>query len=517
MGVVLPAAIVGVALILPLVYLLVRALSAGPELGDLLFNLRTVEILLRSLSLTAAVTVVAVLLGVPLAWLTVRSNVPGRRGWLVLTTLPLALPTYVSGLAYILALGPKGALQGLLAPLGVERLPDLYGFPGALLILSFHTFPYVMLTVRAALHRLDPAIEEAARNLGHGDWATFRAVVLPQLRPAIASGALLAALYTLGDFGAVSLMNYQTFTWAIFIQYESAFDRSSAAALSLVLISVAAAILFSEHALRKQSAYYRSTPGAAHHGSPVQLKGRTWLALLFCGVVTFCAVVLPVATLTAWAILGALNGQALHLFFNAALTSFYVAAVAAVLTVIAALPVAILTVRYPGRLAALLEKATYIGFSLPRMALALGLVFFGANYVRPLYQTMALLFLAYVILFLPTALGGLAASLRQVTPHLEEAARSLGHRPVQVLFRVTLPMVLPGVIAGAALVFLLTIEELPATLLLRPPGIDTLATSIWSAASEAMFAQAAVSSLFLVLVSSCSIAIIFWREGRAST
>jgi iron(III) transport system permease protein len=127
---------------------------------------------------------------------------------------------------------------------------------------------------------------------------------------------------------------------------------------------------------------------------------------------------------------------------------------------------------------------------------------------------MLLLFLAYAILFLPTALGALAASLRQVTPHLEEAARSLGYRPVQVFLKVTLPIVLPGVIAGAALVFLLTMEELPATLLLRPPGVETLATSIWANASEALFIQASATSLLLAAVSSLSVGLMFWREGR---
>ncbi len=512
LGIAVSASVVGAVAILPLVYLALRAFSAGPQLADLLLNPRALEILIRSLGLTAAVAVVAVLLGVPLAWLTVRTDLPFRRGWLVLAVLPLVIPTYVSGLAYILALGPKGALQGMLAPFGVDRLPDLYGFPGALLILGFHTYPYVTLTVRAALQRIDPSLEEAARSLGRGGWETFRYVLAPQLRPSITSGALLAALYALGDFGAVSLMNYQTFTWAIYLQYQSAFDRSAAAALSLVLAVIAGGILFADIATRKRVAYYRANPGVSRKAQVVRLGRGMWLPLAFCGLVTLLAVLLPLAILTGWAVQGILHGQSVPLFFDAALTSVYVAAVAAGLTIVAALPVAILAVRYPGRLTSLLEGATYVGYALPRIALALGLVFFGANYVQPMYQTMALLFLAYVIILLPTALGGLTTSLRQVTPHLEEAARSLGRRPVEVFLRITLPIILPGVLAGAALVFLLTMEELPATLLLRPPGVETLATSIWSAASEALFTQAAMASLFLVLVSSFSIALLFRRQ-----
>jgi iron(III) transport system permease protein len=517
LGIALPAGIVSVFVILPLVYLLLRAANAGPQVADLASS-RTIEILLRSIWLTIAVSLVAMGLGVPLAWLTVRSNLPFRRGWLVLATLPLVIPTYVSGLAYILALGPRGALQGLLAPFGVERLPDLYGFPGALLILGFHTYPYVMLTVRAALERLDPSLEEASRSLGHGSWDTFRHIVLPQLRPSIAAGTLLAGLYALGDFGAVSLMNYQAFTWAIYLQYQSAFNRNAAALLSLVLVGIAMGVVMAETFTRKRAAYFRANPGAARRAGLVQLgEVQKAVSLLFCGLVVALAVALPLAILAVWAIQGLLHGQGGPLFMRAAMNSLAVAAVAAVLTTVAALPIAILAVRYPGRLASSFENVAYVGYALPRIAVALGLVFFGANYFLPLYQTTTLLLLAYVIVFLPTALAGLTTSLRQVTPHLEEAARSLGRGRMEVFLRVTLPIILPGVLAGVALVFLLTMEELPATLLLRPPGMETLATAVWSTASEALFTQASISSLFLVAVSSLSLALMFRQRDGAVT
>ncbi len=513
-GLTLPAAVVGIVLALPVIYLLLRALNAGPELLDFLFSIRILAIFLRSLALTMAVTALAVLIGVPLAWLTTRTDIPFRRFWLIAATLPLVIPTYVSGLAFITAFGPKGLVQGLLAPLGVERLPDFYGFPGALLVLTLHTYPYVMLTVRVALQRLDPSMEEAARNLGRSKRETFWQVLLPQLRPGIMSGALLAALYSLGDFGAVSLMNYEAFTWAIYVQYQSAFDRSLAAGLSLVLVAVTAFVLLGEAMTRRNVQYYRSDPGTSRERKVDRLGPWKAPSLIFSSVLLLIALVLPLGVLITWAARGIAAGQSLNLFMNAAFTSVSIAAMAAVCTVLAALPIAILAVRYPGPLTRLLESATYIGFALPRIALALGLVFFGANYMQPLYQTLFLLLLAYAILFLPTALGGIGTSLRQVTPHLEEAARSLGMPPWLVFFKVTLPIVLPGVIAGAALVFLLTMEELPATLLLRPPGVETLATSIWSAASEALFAQAAVPSLFLVVASSVSVALLFRQEGR---
>lgn len=511
----LSAAAVALLAALPLLYLVLRSLDAGAAALDLLASPRTLDILFRSLALTAAVAAVAVMLGLPLAWLTTRTDLPLRRLWLTLTVLPLVVPTYVGGLVVILALGPRGMLQQALAPFGVDRLPEIYGFPGALLILSLHTYPYVLLTVRAALQRLDPAVEEAARSLGLTPWQTFRRVVLPQLRPAIVAGALPAALYALGDFGSVSLMRYETFTWAIYIQYQSAFDRSIAATLSLVLVAVAAAILLVEARTRGPERQYRSVPGTLRPPSRMPLRAWRWPALALCAAPVVVAVLLPVVVLATWAARAAfVASDWLRILGQAAVNSLWVSALAALVAVVACLPLAVMSVRYPGRFSALLERTAYVGFALPRIAIALGLVFFGVNYVRPLYQTSTLLVIAYAILFLPVALGSVRTSLRQVNPHLEEAARSLGRRPARVFLEVTLPIVQPGIMAGAALVFLLGMEELPATLMLRPTGMDTLATAVWSAASEALFAQAAIPALLLIAASTLSFALTYARGGR---
>ncbi|MCI0896475.1 MAG: ABC transporter permease subunit, partial [Chloroflexi bacterium] len=170
--------------------------------------------------------------------------------------------------------------------------------------------------------------------------------------------------------------------------------------------------------------------------------------------------------------------------------------------------------RYPGMLSGLLERTAHIGFALPGIAIALALVFFGANYAPILYQTTGLLILAYVVLFISAALGAVRASLLQVSPNVEEAARGLGRTPLTVFTSVTLPLVRPGIISGASLVFLLTMKELPATLILGPIGFKTLATSIWSAASEAFFAQAAAPALLLILVSSAPLAFFMLRERK---
>jgi iron(III) transport system permease protein len=191
--------------------------------------------------------------------------------------------------------------------------------------------------------------------------------------------------------------------------------------------------------------------------------------------------------------------------------------VGAAITVLAALPIAILAVRRPSRLTRLLERLTYSAFALPAIAVALALVFFGINYARFFYQTFPMLILAYAILFLPQAAGALRAALLQVHPSLEEAARGLGRGPAQVFLTITAPLIRPGLAAGASLVFLTAMKELPATLILAPIGFKTLATSVWSAVSEAFFAQAAAPALLIVVVSSLSLALFSMRDQRASS
>lgn len=508
-----PAILVTAAMLLPVGYLIWRTLGAGTEAWDLLASSSVSETLVRTVLLAAAVTGATITLGVPLAWLTVRTDLPFRRWWFVLSVLPLVIPSYVGAMLVVAALGPKGLLQQMLAgPFGVDRLPDIYGFPGALLTLSLLTYPYVLLSVRARLWMLDPALEEASRGLGHGAWKTFRRVTLPQLRPAISAGALLVALYTLSDFGAVSLLQFNSFTRVIFLQYESAFSRTLAASSSLVLVALALALLLIESRARGRAEGYRSAGGSSSRRNVIRLGRWKWPALAFAALVVAVALALPMSVLGYWVVRGAQEGEALRIAWGDVGNSLYVSTLAAGAAVLAALPVAILSIRYSSWLSSLFERVSYIGFALPGIVVALALVFFGARYASPVYQTLGLLVFAYVVLFLPVALGTLRASLQQVHPHVEEAARSLGRSRLQVFLTVTVPLVRAGIVASAAGVFLLTMKELPATLILSPIGFSTLATSTWSAASAAFFAQAAIPALVLIVVSSVPVALLTLRE-----
>ena len=510
-----PALVVAAAMALPLAYLIIRTLGVGSELGDLLFRVRTLQIILRSALLVAAVTAASAIISTPLAWLTVRTDLPLGRLWTILTSLPLVIPSYIGAFLVVAALGPKGMLQGGLETIfGINRLPDIYGFPGAMLTLTLLSYPYILLPLRAALTRMDPSLEEASRSLGDTPWTTFRRVTLPLLRPAMAAGGLLVALYTLSDFGAVSLLRYETFTWAIYLQYESTFDRALASGLSLVLVLFAVGILLGESYTRGRSRYHRTSSGAARPPALIKLGRWKWPALALCGSVVTFSLALPMALLTYQVARGVAAGDTISHLWSATSSSLYVSGLASGAALVAALPVAVLAVRFPGWASSLLERVSYMGFALPGLVIALALVFFGSQVATPIYQTTGLLVFAYVVLFLPAAVGSMRASLLQMSSRLEEAARSLGKTPLQTLYSITLPLLRSGLVAGATLVFLLTMKELPATLILSPIGFRTLSTSIWSAASEAFFAQAAAHALVLILVSSVPMTFLMLRERR---
>lgn len=508
-----PSVVIAAAMLLPVVYLLVRVFGLGGEVWSLLARARTVELLVRTIGLAAAVTALSALIALPLAWLLARTDLPWRRFWTVATALPLVIPTYVGGFAFISALGPRGLLQQMLAPLGVERLPEIYGFPGATVALALATYPYMLMGLQAALEGLDPAFEEASRSLGKGPWETFWQIILPQLRPALAAGALLVALYTLSDFGAVSLLQFDSFTRAIYTQYQGSLDRRGAAALALALVGLTIAILAVEAAIRGGARYHRVTPGTARLGRRIRLAGWRWPALALCGIVVGLALLLPISVLIYWLVLGLRQGATVEIVWLPAWNALQASGLAALAAAVASIPIAILVVRFPGHLTSLIERSTYVGYALPGIVIALALVFFGANYAVPLYQTLWLLVFAYVVRFLPQAVGATRLSVLQISPSLEEAARSLGHGPIRVLVAVTLPLIRPGVVAGLALVFLTAMKELPATLLLAPIGYKTLATATWSWASEARYALAAGPALLLVLVSGLALLILV-RERR---
>lgn len=498
----LPALVVSAGVLVPLIYLIIRAAEAGSGIWAILLRARTVEVMTNTVLLAGTVALGSALIAVPMAWLTARTDLPGRRWWSVALVLPLVIPSYVGAMTVVAALGPRGMLQDALEPFGVQRLPEIYGLFGAWLTLTLFTYPYVYLGTRAALRGIDPAIEEAGRSLGFGPWGAFMRCVLPQLRPAVVAGALLAALYAVSDFGVVTLLRFDVFTRVIYVQYRSSFDRSQAAAMAILLVLLAGMVLLAETRARGRAAYYRLGGGAARNAKVVRLGRWRWPALVACSVLIGLALVMPVGVLLYWLFNGVSGGEGLNDLALVALHSVGISAIAAAAAVVAALPIAWLAVRYVGRLARTLERLAFIGYALPGIVVALAFVFLGARYLTPLYQTLPLLVIAYVVRFLPQAVGSTRAGLLQVNPRLEEASRNLGRSPVQTASQITIPLSWPGIAAGSALVFLTVMKELPLTLLLRPTEWETLATTVWNASSGGAFGKAAAPALILILVAA---------------
>lgn len=480
-----PACLAGAVALLPLGYLAVRSLEKGAgRAWDVVATEGTVLLLGRSLALAAAVVAACLVLGVSLAWLTVRTALPGVRVWAVLATLPLAVPSYVAAFVWLSA------------------FREVAGFAGSAIALTLVSFPYVYLPVAAALRGADPAQEEVSRSLGVGPVRTFLRVTLPQLRPAAAGGGLLVALYVLSDFGAVSLMRYDTFTRGIYISYQSSFDRTPAAALSVVLVVLTVGLVALETRTRGRARHARTGSGTARPAVPVELGGWKAPALAWCGAVTAVSVVFPLGTLAYWLIRGGSATWDPGELLDTAAVTFGVAAAGAALTTALALPVGVVAARYRGRTAHLLEQAAYAGHALPGITVALSLVFFAVRYARPFYQELPLLVCAYAVLFLPVAVAAVRAAVLQSPPVLEDVARSLGRSPLRVLREVTVPLAAPGVAAGAALTFVVCMKELPATLLLRPTGLDTLATRLWTETGVGSYAAAAPYAAALILLAA---------------
>jgi iron(III) transport system permease protein len=506
---------VAVAAGLPLAYLIVRAVEGGPDALGPLLRARTVELLASTLALGLAVGVGAVVVGGPLAWLTTRTDLPARRAFAVLAIVPVAVPSYLLAFSFVAALGPRGWLASLLRPLGVERLPDIYGFAGAALVLTLATVPYVMLATRAALARLDAAAEEAARSLGDGAWAAARVAVLPVIMPAVGVGALLAMLYAISDFGAVSILRFDSLSRAVYNQYRLSFDRSSAALLALVLVALALALVWLEARVRRRAA--RSVAPGRHRAPATVPLGRwRWPSLAFCVTIGSLSLALPVLTIAVWLTRGLSAGGEVQLSLDPLWASLSLSLGATVLAVIVALPMARLVAGYPGRWASGVERLLYGIYALPSISLGLAMVVLTLYGVPLLYQTLAALVFAVALHFLAQPVGALRGPFGQISPRTIEAARSLGERPLGVLRTITLPLLRPGIVAGAALVFLSAMKELPLTLLLAPTGFRTLATRLWDAAREGFFAQAAVPAAVLLLVSSLSVVLLV-RRGEGPT
>lgn len=479
------ATLVALFALIPLFFVVAEAVHVGgDELRRLLFRPRVARLLANTVELVTLSTLICAVLGTGAAWLTERTDLPGRGVARPLLAAPLAVPAFVAGYGW------------------VSLTSSVQGFAGAVLIVSLSYYPLVYLPVVVALRGLDPALEESARSLGHGPWRTFLRVVMPQLRPALGGGMLIVALHLLAEFGAFQLLRFQTFTTAIYAQYLSSFNGPAANLLAGVLVMLCLLLLLGELRLRGGARLSRVGQGAARSPRRVRLGKAKPFALAAVVSLLVLALGVPVGSLVHWLSVGSSAAFPLGPLLSATATSLGLGLASAAVTIALALPVALLVERHPGPLANLLERSTYVAHALPGIVIALALVTVTIRFARPLYQTTPLLVGGYAILFLPLAMVGARSALAQAAPGLTDAARALGKRPLVAFGRVTLPLIAPGLGAAAALVFLLVSTELTTTLLLAPIGTQTLATRFWAETGTLSYAAAAPYAALMVLLSA---------------
>ena len=368
-------AVVAVVMV-PVVYLLIGAISAGQDGIDYVLRTRTLLIIANSIALMLVATLCATVIGLPFAWLTGRCDLPGRRVWLVLGLAAMVMPSYLTAVTYSEAFGPKGILQSMLEPFGVDRLPGIKGFVGATLTVTFVTFPYIVLPVRAAILRCDRSLEEAGQSLGLNRWQVFRQIIFPQLRPALSAGMLMTALYSLSDFGAVAVMNFNAFTRAIFIQTES-YRMDKASVLALLLIVMTLLLLYLQSRLQSRGRHYRIGTGASRIPETMPLGKWKYPALLFCSAVIFVGVVIPVLVLFKWLLGHTLTNPIQVSMSELVRNTVGVSAVSGIVVTLAAFPLALLAIRATTRFNRVLVNLAYTGNVLPGIVIAL------ASYTSP--------------------------------------------------------------------------------------------------------------------------------------
>ena len=505
-------------ILLPLAYVTMLALSADPAVWARLWATRIPELFWNTFSLAGLVAILTLFLGVSTAWFVVRFDIPGRRIWEIALVLPLAMPTYVLAYVYNYLLGFGGPVEHLWQSLAgpQARIFSPQSFAGATLVMTLDTFPFVYLLTRSALLSLNVSFEEVARTCGASRLQTMWRVTLPLLRPSIVAGLALVVLYVVSDFGAVSLLRYQTLTYAVFQQMTGRSDNTAASILSILLVVFALIFLLAERWFRNKSRFYQTT---GRYRAPERLRCG-WLNAA--GILAYLAVVvgasfgMPAYLLVQWSLSPEAQAILDSRFFGFIWNSMLLSASAATAGVVIGLPLAYLASRRPTALNLGCLQAAYAGYVLPGPVAALAVLVLCLKLAPVMYGTILLLVIAYVIHFLPAGLQSLEPALQQITPNLEEVARTMGLGVRETWRRVTLPLVRNGFIVAWVLMFLQTMKELPATLLLRPVGFDTLAIRVWLEASEEYFQLAAPAALLIVILSLPALFLLVSKDWRAA-
>ena len=524
----LPVALIASLVLLPLSVLLLSWQTLDLGIWSHLLETQMSRLLGNTLILVLGVGTGVTLLGVSLAWLTSLCEFPGRRwlDWALM--LPFAIPAYVLAFVFVGLLDFAGPVQSALRELfGPLRLPRVRSTGGVITVLVLVFYPYVYLLARSAFLAQGKGLMEAARVLGLSPWQAFWRVALPMARPAIAAGIALALMETLADFGAVAVFNFDTFTTAIYKTWYGFFSLSSAAQLASLLLLLVALLLYGE---RRARGPMHAAQERARGQALYRLRGfKAFMASAWCLLVFACAFVIPVLQLLAW-----LCTRGRHdldeRYLGLVLHTLYLGALAALITVSVALLLAFAKRQAPTRGIRAGVGLANLGYALPGSVLAVAIMlafsYLDNHVMIPLLRawggaaqpvllgSLTALLLAYLIRFIAVAHAPLEGSLARIRPSLPQAARSLGVAGPRLFFKVYLPLLLPGAFSAALLVFVDVLKEMPATLLMRPFGWDTLAVRIFEMTSEGEWARASLPALTLVLVGLLPVISLIRRSAQ---
>ncbi len=515
---------------LPMLVIFSGWLQPENEVWQHLAETLLTDLFINTLLLISGVAIGVLLLGITLAWLTARCDFPGRRFFDWALMLPFAVPAYVLAFVALGLLDYSGPIQTTLRELfgNSNWFPPIRSTGGVITVMVLVLYPYVYMLTRSAFLTLGKGTLESARMLGKGPWGAFLHVALPMARPAIIAGLSLALMETLADFGTVAVFNYDTFTTAIYKAWFGFFNLQAASQLASLLLLFVALALLGERRARGRSRYAETSRSA--RPTRIVLKGwRGWGASLYAGTVFFLAFLLPVIQLLIWSwevVETDLSGRYLDLLTH----TLTLGAAAAVITVLGGLLLAFAKRYRPDRFIRGGVAVATLGYALPGSVLAVGimLVFTGFdNAINTLLSTlggtppgqllggtvMALL-MAYVVRFLAVAHGPIESGLTRIRPSISEAARNLGAGKREILQRIYLPLLRPGLLTAGLLVLVDVMKEMPATLLLRPFGWDTLAVRIYEMTSEGEWERAALPAITLILAGLLPVILLVRRSAK---
>lgn len=514
----------------PLLVVVTSLATPDLEIWSHLWQTQLVELIWNTLLLIVGVGLGVLILGTGLAWLVTMSRFPGRRIFEWLLILPLAMPAYVIGFVFLATFDYSGPIQTTIrSVLGQDIwFPEIASFGGITVVMTLVLYPYVYLLARTAFAEQSATKLDAARALGAGTGSLFWRVALPLARPSIAAGLALALMEALADFGTVAIFGYSTFTVAIYRVWFGMFAREAATQLASLLVLFTLALYFLERAGRGRARYYQ-TEGTVRPAAPKTLHGwRKWAATGISAAVVAIAFVLPVGQLLIWAV-GSPEYD--HRYPEFLVNTLLLGAVTAVIVVCAAVIVAYGTRLSRNRAVAAFARMASMGYALPGSVIAVGVLgplafldhmldsFFlrtiGISTGLLITGSMAGLIFAYTVRFLAVSYQTIEASLVKITPSMDMAGRSLGVSAGGVLRRIHLPLIRHGLSAAAILVFVDVMKEMPATLLLRPFGYDTLAVRVWQLTSESFWEAAALPALTIVAAGILPVLVLMRSRGRS--